>query len=38
MSEKTKVFRFQRLEGREDVFDLFRRVALKIRCQQNKSN
>lgn len=38
MAEKTKVIRFQRLEGREDVFDLFRQVAAKIRFHRHKSN
>jgi hypothetical protein len=38
MTEKTKAVRYQRLEGREDVFDLFRQVAIKILCHRHKSN
>jgi hypothetical protein len=38
MAEKTKEVRFQRLPGREEIFDLFQQVTKKIREKRSKSN
>ncbi|AFV10776.1 hypothetical protein Tph_c05380 [Thermacetogenium phaeum DSM 12270] len=35
MAEKKGVLRFRRVEGRGEIFDLFRQVAEKIRSQKS---